>query len=284
MNTAIYFIGANGNIIDLFNNEFFDTTDIIGMTQTEVSIATSTTPQMDGDTVNSVQALPKALTLEFTIKTSVDVELAKRYVLQTIKPKQKGRLRLVQGERTVEIEGIVGGFDMPRFTDKVIMQIPLHCSSSYWEDAEYIAVEISRLIDIHYFPVDENGLALPEDGIPFGEYDLNMTQVYTNDGDAESGMLITIIALAEVINPTIYKSDGSYIGINDTLQAGDEVVINTKKGEKTIHKNGTSIFSKIKQGSTFLQLETGDNSFTIDSDSATEGNMYFTVSFKRRFV
>lgn len=284
MNTAIYFIGANGNIIDLFSNEFFDTTNIIGMTQAEVSIATSTTPQMDGDTVNSVQALPKALTLEFTIKSGVDVELAKRYVLQTIKPKQKGRLRLVQGERTVEIEGIVGGFDMPRFTDKVIMQIPLHCSSAFWEDAEYIAVEISRLIDIHYFPVDEDGLSLPEDGIPFGEYDLNMTQVYTNDGDAESGMLITIIALAEVINPTIYKSDGSYIGINDTLQAGDEVVINTKKGEKTIVKNGTSIFSKIKQGSTFLQLETGDNSFTIDSDSDTEGNMYFTVSFKRRFV
>lgn len=284
MNTAIYYIGANGNIIDLFNNEYFDTTNIIGMTQTEVSVATSTTPQMDGDTVNSVQALPKALTLEFTIKTGVEVETAKRYVLQTVKPKQKGRLRLVQGERTVEIEGIVGGFDMPRFTDRVVMQIPLHCSSSFWEDAEYIAVEISRLLDVHYFPEDESGLSLPADGVPFGEYDLNMTQVYTNDGDTDSGMLITIIALAEVINPTIYKSDGSYIGINDTLQAGDEVVINTKKGEKTIVKNGKSIFSKIKRGSTFLQLETGDNSFTIDSDSNTEGNMYFTVSFKRRFV
>ena len=72
--------------------------------------------------------------------------------------------------------------------------------------------------------------------------------------------------------------------MNDTLEAGDEVIINTNRGEKGITKNGVNILSKIRQGSTFFQLETGDNELTADSDGDTKGNMYFMLSFKRRFV
>lgn len=164
------------------------------------------------------------------------------------------------------------------------MQITLHCSAPYWQDVENVLLEISRIIDLHYFPQDQGGLAFPVGGVVMGEYDLNMSRTYTNDGDAECGMVITIIAVASVKNPTIYKPDGTFIGVNDTLVAGDEIVINTNRGEKGITKNGTNILSKIKPGSTFLQLETGDNVLTIGSDDETAGNMYFTLTFKRRFV
>ena len=97
-------------------------------------------------------------------------------------------------------------------------------------------------------------------------------------------MIITIIALANVVNPTIYKADGSFIGVNDNMVVGDEIIINTNRGEKSIMKNGTNILSKIKPGSSFLQLDTGDNELTIDSDGNTEGNVYFMLAFKRRFV
>ena len=145
-------------------------------------------------------------------------------------------------------------------------------------------LEISRVLNMHYFPLDVGGLAFPVEGLIMGEYNLNMTQTYTNDGDAECGVVITIIALGDVLNPAIYKQDGTFIGVKDSMVSGDEIIINTNRGEKGITKNGANILSKIMPGSTFIQLETGDNELTIDSDGDTEGNVYFTLSFKRRCV
>ena len=173
---------------------------------------------------------------------------------------------------------------MPRFTNGVICQVSLHCSVPYWQDVNYVLVEISRLIDLHYFPKDQGGLAFPSGGIPLGSYNLNNTQTYYNDGDAETGMLITIIALGDVFNPIIYDVTGAYIGVIDTMAEGDVIEINTNRGEKYVRKNGENIFSKIKSGSSFLQLAIGDNQLTVNADSGTQNNMYFMITFKRRFV
>lgn len=284
MDTTLHYIGANGSMLDLFDNPYFVLVDAEGITENASDISTSTTPSMDGDKVNNIQTQPRGIVLSLEIKDDAPVEEAKRYILRTIKPKQKGRLVLHQSGRDIQIAGVVESISMPRFGQEIIMQISLYCSDPYWKDVENVLLEISRVLNMHYFPTDEGGLAFPAEGIPFGEYDLNMTRTYTNDGDAECGMIITIIALASVVNPTIYKADGSFIGVNDSMVVGDEIIINTIRGEKSITKNGTNILSKIKQGSTFIQLDAGDNELTIDSDGDTEGNVYFLLTFKRRFV
>lgn len=284
MDTTLHYIGANGSMLDLFDNPYFVLVDAEGITENASDISTSTTPSMDGDKVNNIQTQPRGIVLSLEIKDDAPVEEAKRYILRTIKPKQKGQLVLHQSGRDIQIAGVVESISMPRFGQEIIMQISLYCSDPYWKDVENVLLEISRVLNMHYFPIDEGGLAFPSEGITFGEYDLNMTRTYTNDGDAECGMIITIIALANVVNPTIYKADGSFIGVNDSMVIGDEIIINTNRGEKSITKNGTNILSKIKPGSSFLQLDTGDNELTIDSDGDTEGNVYFMLAFKRRFV
>ena len=285
MNTELKYIGVNGNVINLFQSKWFCLTHADGLTSVSSSIASSTTPGMDGDKINNIQTQPRGIVLDLEIRRGVSVEDAKRYILRTIKPKQRGTLRLTQGDRVTEIEGIVESVNMPRFGDGVVMQVSLYCSEPYWHDVENVLVEISRIIGLHYFTsTDGDMLYFPSDGIPLGEYDLNMTRTYTNDGDADCGMIIHIIALGNVTNPVIYKADGSYIGVNTTMVKGDEIIINTNSGKKAITKNGTNILSKIKSGSTFLQLDTGDNELTIDSDGGTEGNVYFMLEFKRRFV
>ena len=283
METTLHYIGANGNDIDLLRNDYFDLTDADGLTGVSSDISSSTTPSMDGDRINNITTQPRGIVLDLRIKHNVDVEEAKRYVLRTIKPKQKGRLVLTQGGRAIDITGVVEAISMPRFELGVIMQVSLYCSAPYWQDVEYMLIEISRIVSLHYFPIDQNGLAFPSAGIPFGEYDLNMTQTYTNDGDVECGMIISIIAVGDVTNPAIYKADGSYIGVNESLEAGDELVINTNHGEKRITKNGANVLNKIKPGSSFIQLDTGDNEMTVKCDSGSN-NVYFTITFKRRFV
>lgn len=283
MDVSLLYVGANGNILDLLNNPYFNTT-VDGLTDVDAALSSSTTPGMDGDRINNVQTQPRGIVLDLQIKNSANVEDAKQYILRTIKHKQNGRLIWHHGGRDVEITGTVGAIHMPRFTRGVTMQVTLHCSGPYWQDVESVLLEISRVLNMHYFPLDQGGLAFPAAGVVMGEYDLNMTRTYTNDGDAECGMVITIVALGNVANPTIYKADGSFIGVKDNLVSGDAVVINTNRGEKSITKNGTNILSKIKPGSKFIQLETGDNALTIGSDGDTAGNVYFTLSFKRRFV
>ena len=284
MDATLIYIGANGNQINLFRNPYFDLTNVDGMTGVASNISASTTPSMDGDKVNNIQTQPRGIVLDLRIKDYVSVKDAKQYILSTIKPKQRGQLVFSRGERNVNIYGVVESISMPRFSQEVTMQVSLYCSDPYWHDVENVLLEITRVLDMHYFPLDVGGLAFPVDGVVMGEYDLNMTRTYTNDGDAECGVVITIIALSKVVNPAIYKADGTYIGVSDTMETGDEIVINTNRGEKGITKNGANILSKIMPGSTFIQLDTGDNELTVDSDGDTEGNVYFTLSFKRRFV
>lgn len=278
MNTELYYIGANGNRLDLFNDDYFDIVEAENLTGIENEIFTVTNPYMDGDHKNNILTEYRSITLDLRVKNYVDVEEAKRHVMRTVKAKQTGRLRLVQGNRETEITGTVEGIRMPRFSNEVIMQISLHCSEPYWEDMDSIVVGISRILNAHHFKI-----TFPQP-IPLGVYDTNMTKTYTNEGDAECGMEITIIALGEVKNPVIYKDDGTFIGVDVSMVGGDNIVINTKRGQKSITMNGSNIFSKIRKGSTFLQMDVGDNEFTIDSEEGTEGNMYFTLAFKRRFI
>ena len=284
MGAKLEFIGANGNIINLFDNPYYGITNIDGFTVADVEVASSTTASIDGDVINNLRVTPRTVVLDLKVKNNVNVETAKRWLLQTVKPKLPGKIRMTQDGRETELSGIVENIEMPRFTNGVICQVSLYCSVPYWQDVNYVLVEISRLIDLHYFPKEQGGLAVPSGGIPLGSYNLNNTQTYYNDGDAETGMLITIIALGDVVNPIIYDVTGAYIGVIDTMAEGDVIEINTNRGEKYVRKNGENIFSKIKSGSSFLQLAIGDNQLTVNADSGTQNNMYFMITFKRRFV
>lgn len=278
----INFISATGSIMPLTGNPNFKITNIDGMTSANVDIASSTVASMDGDFVNNKRTIPRSIVIDLAIES--DVENVKRYILKFVKPKQRGILRWTQNEREKQIEGIVESIEMPRFNNPVIMQITLYCSQPYWEDVDYSVQEISEILNLHYFTENNDDmLYFPEEGIAFGEYDTNRTKVFNNDGDVEVGLEISIIALGEVVNPRIYNSKGEYIGVDISITAGDEVIITTEKGHKTITKNGTNILSKIRRGSTWLQLPTGEDEFTIDADSG-ESNVYFTVTYKQRYI
>lgn len=279
------FISARGNLLPLVNNEHFNLSGVDGLTRTNISLATSSVPSMDGDTVNNAQAQPRSIVLYLEPKQGENVEEFKRLVLAHAKPKIPGSLRWKQNEREIEITGIVQAVEMPRFSQKCVMQITLHCSEPYWADLDYLITELSNIVPLHYFPLDIGGLAFPVEGLPFGVYERNHVKSFTNDGDVASGMLITITSITGATNPVLYNiTSGKFIGINDTLVPGDEVIISTYKGRKTITKNGVNIFDKIKPGSTFLQLEVGSNEFMIDSDDEEIANMYFTLTYKRLYV
>lgn len=286
------YISARGDRLPLATNELFTLTHVDGMTAAATSIASSTMGGADGDIVNNVQANARPIVLDLRIKDGVDVETAKRAVLQVVKIKQQGALEWTQNERTVTISGIVENVDMPRWTNAVTLQISMYCSQPFWEDLDFIVQQISEAIDLHWFTDSAAGmLAFPEQGIPLGEYDTIRTKQFYNDGDVAVGMEISIVAFDTVTNPIIYDGNGNFFGVGYgdgakqvKLVAGDNVVITTHKGQKNITLNGKSILAKLRPQSTWLQMEAGDNLFTINSEDDSLTNMTFSLIYKQRYV
>ena len=137
METSLIYTATVGKTFDLFHNDIFDLINADGLTVANTSIATTTTPQIDGDTLQNIQANPRPITLDLQIKSGLDVERAKRQILDVIKIKKRGTLTFIQGagteQRTIEISGVVQTISMPRFTNAVIMQVSIYCNDSFWQ-------------------------------------------------------------------------------------------------------------------------------------------------------
>lgn len=286
------FFNASGYKLPLSDSPFFHLLNVDGQTQAQTSISSIVVGGTDGDAVNSIQAQPRTIALDLRVKNSVNVEEAKREILNIVKLKRKGTLRWTQNNRTLEIEGIVESVEMPRWENGVAMQISLHCEQPFWEDVEEAIQQINESKSLHYFTTFPNDmLYFPVDGIPFGEYDMSRTREFVNAGDVAVGMDIEIVAHGNVFNPIIKNADGQFFGIGYgsashqfVMTSGDIVRISTHKGKKNVKLNGVSIISKVKPKSTWLQLEAGKNTFTIDSDDDWQNNMTFNLIFKPRYI
>lgn len=268
--------------LPLWHNEYFIVSNVDGLTVADVDVASNTVYSMDGDRITNMQTQPREIVLDLTIKPAVSVQEAREHILRYLKPKQPATLLMTYdlsgAEQSKAISGRISKIDMPRFTDNVVAQITLYCAQPYWEDAEFIVKYISDILNLHRFQITW------DKPLPMGVYDMTRTRQFVNDGDAAVGMVITITAQGDVVNPVLFDNmTGEYIGIDDTLTVGDEVVINTIRGQKSITKNGVNVLSKLRQGSTWLQLDVGANIFLIDADSGAS-EMYFTLIFKQAYV
>lgn len=286
------FITKRGDRLSLFDNKYFNLVDLEGQTTANVDISSLVTGGVDGDIITNEQAQPRTITLNLHIKQGVNVEEAKREILKVVKIKQDASLLWEQNKRNITIKGIVESVDMPRWNNSVLMQVSLHCSQPFWEDIEEVIQEINAFINLHYFTnSDYDMLYFPEEGIPFGMLDTARLKTFTNEGDVAVGIEIEIIAFSTVTNPIIYDTNGNFFGVGYgngnkqvVMSAGDRIIITTHKGNKTVKLNGVSIYDKIVPFSSWLQLETGENQFRIDSDDENINNMVFNLTYKQRYI
>ena len=286
------YISKWGAKISLSNNNLFWLTNVDGLTYSTTDISAVVIGGIDGDSINNVQAQPRGIVLDLRIKSGVNVEAAKREILQTIKLKQKATLEWTQNNKTLTIQGVVESIEMPRFNNEVTMQVTLHCSQPFWEDLNEILTEINQFVNLHYFTTELGGmLYFQPEGRPLGEYDTSRTRSFINSGDVSVGMQIEVLALSSVTNPIIYDQNGNFFGVGYgtetkqvVMQQGDKLIINTVAGNKYVELNGVNQLDKVKPQSTWLQLEAGQNEFSINSDDANVDNMIFTLSYKQRYI
>jgi len=127
----------------------------------------------------------------------------------------------------------------------------------------------------------------PPGAIEFSRILLNEETNVINGGDIDSGAIIELRAMGEVGTPGIYNVETreTFI-INVTMQEGDLITINTKKKEKsvTLLRDGvtTNLIGSLASGSSWLQLEPGDNTFIVSADTFPE-NLYVTFTVVNQF-
>lgn len=284
----------NNETLDLLNNSHFVLTNCEGLRGIDIDIQDVSSPYLDGTIIEGVKALPRGISMTFKlipdIKTSIDA------FTSIVKSKQYVTLQLTENNETITIKGIATIPPYTRMASMCEIQLDIYCNQPYWEDLDRVIGEISMFVNLMYFPITGQWFTI--EGRPFGALDVDATKTFTNDGDVSVGMNILITALDEILNPCIACSTGEqagwYMYLNVTLDPNDVVEINTVRGNKYIKINGQStykgkaVLSYLNfEGTDWLQLETGDNTFNVGefNDGAVIPNneIYFTISYKRRY-
>lgn len=285
-------INKRNEILDLLNNkDKFILKSAEGLHGIDTDIAESETPYTDGAIIESVRALPRGIELVFKLRGNIKASID--YFTSIVKSKQVVTLREVEGDRDITIQGIATIPPYSRMMQSCEIALSIYCGQPYWEDLQRVVVDISTAINLLHFP--NEGQYFTETGRPFGAIDTSLTKTFTNNSDTAVGMIIEITAMGEVVNPRIVCGSGEQVGwfmqLNVTLNANDKVEISTVKSNKYITINGLDTYNGEPilnllewQGKDWLQLETGDNTFSITTkDGATNINLYYTLNYKGRY-
>lgn len=120
-------------------------------------------------------------------------------------------------------------------------------------------------------------LVIPQSkGIILGLREPSLLATLENDGDVDTGLVITFSCTSSVKNPSLLNVDTrEYIKINKTISPGETITISTNNGEKyvrgTLNGVESNYFSYLDLDSTWLQLHRGKNILKYDADSNSSG-------------
>ena len=291
----LIYVSQWGGMLDLANNDLFTLTNVDGLTTAATNISSLVIGGIDGDQITNIQAQPRGIIFDLRINNGVNVETAKRAVLNIVKLKQNCSIEWTQNNRTFIIKGVVDAVDMPRFNNDVTMQISIHCEAPFWEDIADTVQQINDSLPLHYFTAENDTssfmLYFPEDGRPLSEYNATRSRTINNAGDVAVGMIIEVLAIDTVVNPKIYDQNGNFFGVGYgttkrvEMQAGDIIRINTNSGELAVIKNkNTNLINYVAPKSTWLKLQAGENTFRIECAESTDDNVTFSIVYKQRYI
>ena len=170
----------------------------------------------------------------------------------------------------------------------VQFQIKGTCADPLFSEINGSKETIAATIATFHFPLIMS-TNLYERGIVFGYRQPSLTAKVTNKGAVEVGMKIVFKAIGELTNPRLIDVDTrEFVAIEKSMVAGEEVVINTNVGEKSIqgkigNEDYSNYFMYKDLDSTWLQLRLGDNLFRYDADSGLD-NLEVYLYFYNKYL
>lgn len=248
----------------------------------------------DGSLFNSARLNQRNIVFEFVFADTVNLESIEALRQKTYKyfPMKKKLTILIETDnRIVQTVGYVESNEPNIFSSQEGTQISIICPDPFF----YSAGKDGTIVTVFYgieadfeFPFSNESLNEPL--LVLGTMQIKTENNIFYPGDAEIGITIKIHALGDVEDVTIYNSGTREIMEIDTdkltamtgygIIAGDDIVINTLKGDKsiTLIRGGVNIniLNALAKDTDWFTLAKGDNIFAFGAEVGTS-NLQFLI-------
>ena len=250
---------AAGKLLELTHNENYNVTKVTGLNPPSATINTKTVTNFDGARFNSSRVNMRNIVITLLPVDPIDANRIALY--EYFKVKQFVRIYYKNRLRDVYIDGYVETIEDDFFTMSQNIQISIICPETYFKSVDYGISRFLTVVDLFEAP-----FSIPEEGMAVSEKLNNYSVNVTNRGDVSTGMILYGVFTGNVSGLTIWNQlTKERMAIDYQFKAGDELYINTNKGNKsiTLLRSGakSNLINYLKDESIWLVLEPGINSF-----------------------
>lgn len=261
----------------------------LGPSKSVVNITELVTSDISIFNSSRISSRDIVINLLYMDEPSVEDNRLKTYKFFPIKEKIK--LSFLTDNREVYCYGYVESNKPSIFSKQSGCAITIKCPDPFFYAAGDTAVEDNFIGITNLFSFPFFNDSLTKNTIEMGEIPSYPEQILYFDGEYSTGIIIRMYCSNMVVDPVIYNIDtGERISINtdkitaltgSPLSIGDTILINTKKGEKSVKliRGGDeiNIIACLRSFDTWFTLKKGENKFTY---SAKQGGESLNISYE----
>lgn len=270
---------------------------ITGLGPVKANVNTTEVATNDGSMFNSARLSQRNIVIQMVFVNSIygeDIEEIRQKSYKYFPIKKNVELVIETDNRYVRTTGYIESNEPDIFSKQEGTQISIICPDPYFYSASEDGNNVTDFYSIDpmfEFPFSNESLSEPL--IVFGEIQIKTEGVITYSGDSEIGVMIYIHAIGPAEHINIYNTETREVMTIDTVKlekltgrgliAGDDIIINTLKGEKsiTLVRSGVSynILNCLDKNTDWFTLVKGDNIFAFTADSGVT-NLQFRIENK----
>lgn len=270
---------------------------ITGLGPVKANVNTTEVATNDGSMFNSARLSQRNVVIQMVFVNSIygeDIEAIRQKSYKYFPIKKNVELVIETDNRYVRTTGYIESNEPDIFSKQEGTQISIICPDPYFYSASEDGDNVTDFYSIDpmfEFPFSNESLTEPL--LVFGEIQIKTEGVITYSGDSEIGVMIYIHAIGPAEHINIYNTETREVMTIDTVKlekltgrgliAGDDIIINTLKGEKsiTLVRSGVSynILNCLDKNTDWFTLVKGDNIFAFTADSGVT-NLQFRIENK----
>lgn len=268
--------------------------EISGLGPPKAEINSGALATANGVIVNSVRLGSRNIVLSLGMMWAPLIEDSRLLMYELFPIGQKITLDIETDRRTAQIQGYVESNEPNIFSDMEDTQISIICPDPCFYADSGGSTVFSGVKKVFEFPFSNESLS--EKKIRFGDILFDTRAILNYKGDISTGVVITIHALGDVGNVTLFRAESKEtfrINVDiieeltgHSLQVYDDIIISTVPGNRyvTHRRNGidTNIISAVERDSTWFMLTPGTNIFGFITESE-KNDLMITFSYKNAY-
>lgn len=283
--------------LDLFHPEWSGLIidNIEGMGPPKANVNYNEVATIDGGIFTSSRCTARNIVITLSMMFDPLIEDARLRAYKYFPIKKPISIELITDYRHAIAYGYVESNQPTVFTDHETTQISIICPDPWFYEIEQSVYVFSGVDPMFEFPFSNESLI--ENLIEFGNIREDNRSTIDYKGDVDTGVLITCHVMTGIVeNLVLWNVETrEHMRIDTTkikkltdiqFSQGDDIVINTKTGEKSIQllHDGKyyNIISCIEKDADWFKLTTGYNTFTFVADHGANG-MLMTITYRNAY-